>query len=143
MKPNKITIHCTATKASMDIGAKEIKKWHVKGNGWSDIGYHYIIRRDGTIEEGRPLNRQGAHVKGYNKNNIGISYVGGLDDNMKPEDNRTQDQKDSLDELINNLCQEFNIEDIRGHRDYPGVSKACPCFNSIEEYTKYVEYWKR
>lgn len=74
---NLIVVHCTYSRPSMDIGVEEIRKWHVEGNSWTDIGYHYVIRRDGTIEDGRPIERPGAHVKGHNSNSIGIAWVGG------------------------------------------------------------------
>ena len=76
-KIRKIIIHCSATKEGHDIDAAEIKKWHVEGNGWSDIGYHYVIKLDGTVEEGRPLERSGAHTLNHNFDSIGICYIGG------------------------------------------------------------------
>ena len=76
-KIRKIIIHCSATKEGQDIDAKEIKKWHVEGNGWSDIGYHYVIKLDGTVEEGRPIERSGAHTLNHNHDSIGVCYIGG------------------------------------------------------------------
>ena len=64
-------LHCSATPAGRPHNAAEIRRWHVDGNGWSDIGYHYVILIDGTVEAGRPLWRKGAHTKGHN-NDIGI-----------------------------------------------------------------------
>ena len=72
----KIVIHCTFTPPTMNIGVEEVRKWHVEENKWSDIGYHFVIRRDGTVESGRPVERPGAHVKGHNSNSIGIAWVG-------------------------------------------------------------------
>ena len=63
----------------MDIGAKEIKAWH-KGKGWKDIGYHYVIRLNGKVELGRPLEKMGSHVVGYNRDSVGVCYVGGVED---------------------------------------------------------------
>ena len=71
----------------MDIGVKEIRKWHVDENKWSDIGYHDVIRRNGAIETGRPLEKPGAHAKGHNQNAIGICLVGGKADDGGPEFN--------------------------------------------------------
>ena len=131
-----LVIHCSATKASMDIGAKEIRKWHTKpkskgGPGWSDIGYHYVIRRDGSTEDGRPNQRAGAHAKGHNRTSIGICLVGGVDEQNNPETNFTIEQRKSLRALVNFLKQTYSIDDsqIFGHRDFPGVAKACPCFD--------------
>src|SRR5690606_114532 len=75
---NLLVIHCAATTPLMDIGAKEIDVWH-KQRGWSKIGYHFVIRRNGVIEKGRDISEVGAHVEGYNKNSIGICMVGGID----------------------------------------------------------------
>lgn len=131
---NLIVIHCSATPPSMDIGAEEIRLWHTKQNGWSDIGYHFVIRRDGRQEEGRPLERIGAHAKGFNKNSIGICYVGGVDENLDPEDNRTDCQKDQLLSLLYLLKLSYPAAQIVGHCDLPGVTKACPSFNAKMEY---------
>ena len=73
-----IIIHSTATPVGMDVGVEDIRAWHVRDNGWRDIGYHWVIRRDGTIEEGRPEIAVGAHVAGYNHNSIGVALVGGV-----------------------------------------------------------------
>ena len=127
-----IVIHCTATPPSMDIGAQTVRKWHVEGNGWSDIGYHFLVTRRGHIEVGRPLHRTGAHVKGHNTGSIGIAYVGGIDANGKPEDNRTEGQKLAMLELIADLTSRFHITEVCGHRDFPGVAKACPSFDVKE-----------
>ena len=83
-KVNLLVIHCAATKPNMDIGRDEIDSWH-KARGWSGIGYHYVIRRDGRIESGRPVEQAGAHASGYNANSIGICLVGGINHNGKPE----------------------------------------------------------
>jgi N-acetyl-anhydromuramyl-L-alanine amidase AmpD len=139
-----ITIHCSATRPNQDIGADDIRKWHVQGNGWSDIGYHFVIRRDGSEEVGRPISRIGAHVSGHNQGNIGICLVGGLDMESKPADNFTDEQYESLRQLVSNLLMEFPDATVRGHRDWSpdldgdGVveshewMKACPCFSVAE-----------
>lgn len=124
-----IAVHCSATKGSMDIGAKEIKKWHVQDNGWTDIGYHYVIKRDGTLEEGRPLERAGSHVKNFNSNSIGVCMVGGLDAAGKAENNFTPEQFDTLKLLLHHLHSRFPEAEILGHRDFPNVKKDCPCFD--------------
>ena len=71
-KTDSIIIHCAATKPSMDIGYQEIRKWHVEDNGWDDVGYHFIIRRNGKYEKGRPEGYSGAHAPSHNSRSIGI-----------------------------------------------------------------------
>jgi N-acetyl-anhydromuramyl-L-alanine amidase AmpD len=115
----KIIVHCTASPDSLDIGAAEIRDWHVNGNGWSDIGYHWVVRRDGTIESGRPEERSGAHVKGHNSDSIGIVWVG----TNKCEDK----QLDALITKVKELCYRYNIDskEVYGHYElYSG--KTCP-----------------
>lgn len=128
-KINWLVIHTAATRPSMDIGAKEIRSWH-KARGWSDIGYHYVIRRDGRVEKGRPDARVGAHVSGYNRDSLGICLVGGVNENLVPENNYTEAQWQSLENLLHKLSQKYPEAYVRGHRDFPGVHKACPCFDA-------------
>lgn len=134
---NDIIIHCSDTKPSVDIGAKEIKQWHTTppplGNGWKDIGYHYVIRLDGTIEKGRIVSRAGAHCYGHNAHSIGICYVGGRLQSGDTGDTRTKAQKAALTKLIYNLVQMYRC-DIHSHHDY-NKSKPCPCFDAHAEYT--------
>ncbi len=122
---NKIIVHCSATRKNQDIGAKEIALVHKK-NGWNEIGYHFVIRRNGEIEEGRSLEKIGAHCKGQNKNSIGICLVGGLNEQLKPENNFTSAQFTSLRMLIQNLKTQFQEITIHGHREF--AAKDCPCF---------------
>ena len=127
-KINKIIIHCSATNPNMDIGSNEIKKWHTD-RGWLDIGYHYVIRRNGDIENGRNISIQGAHARGYNSDSVGICLVGGIDSDGLPDSNFTRWQLDSLETLVSKLKNKYHVDDldIIGHRD---VSiKACPCFD--------------
>lgn len=127
-----ITLHCAATRPSMQVGVKEIRAWH-KAKGWSDIGYHFVIKRDGTVEKGRPLNQTGAHVQGWNQNNIGICLVGGLNEKtFAPEDNFTREQWRSLKPLVAELRPKTagGAAKVVGHRDFPDVHKACPCFEA-------------
>lgn len=131
---NLIVVHCSATTPLQDIGVKEIRDWHVNENGWSDIGYHYVIRRNGFIEDGRPIARAGAHARGYNKKSIGVCYVGGVNINGDPEDNRTQMQLQSLVTLLKKLVRQFPSAEVVGHCNLPGVAKACPSFDAKEEF---------
>ena len=124
---NEIIIHCSATKVSQDIGVADIKKWHVEGNGWKDIGYHFVIRRDGTLESGRDISVSGAHCGGHNSKTIGICLVGGLDDGDAVELNFTIEQFSTLTKLIIKLKSEYDIQELSGHNEYS--SKACPCFD--------------
>lgn len=131
---NQIIVHCAATTSEMDIDVSWIRKIHVDQNGWSDVGYHYFIKRDGTVEDGRPIHRSGAHARGHNANSIGVCYAGGIDKSGKPEDNRTPQQKLALLKLITNLSIKYPITSILGHCDLPGVAKACPSFDAKTEY---------
>ena len=129
-----IVVHCADTPPRMDIGANEIRRWHVVDNGWSDIGYHYVIRRNGDIEDGRPVDIVGAHARGHNQNSIGICLVGGKAEDDRygiAEANFTHRQYFALDTLINDLLVQHPIHSVVGHRDLdPG--KECPCFNVKE-----------
>ena len=132
-KINKIIIHCTATPEGREHDVADIRRWHLK-RGFNDIGYHYLIHIDGTIEEGRPINKQGAHCSKENKGSIGLCYVGGMSKDMKKaKDTRTQAQKDSLIKLMHELIYKYNKDmTIHGHNEY--ANKACPSFNVQEEY---------
>ena len=125
---NEIILHCTATPEGKDYDVETIRRWHVQGNGWRDIGYHYVIYRDGTIHLGRPLDQTGAHTSGHNASTIGIVYVGGCAaDGKTPKDTRTPAQKEALRTLCKVLCDTLGITKISGHRDY--AAKACPSFD--------------
>lgn len=130
MTPEFITVHCSATPAKMDIGVEEIREWHLD-RGWRNVGYHFVINRSGEVQPGRPLNETGAHVYGHNRNNIGVCLVGGVDSDMKAEDNFTPQQDSALRELISELAGNYGIkeENIKGHRDWPDVHKDCPSFD--------------
>ena len=125
---NQIIVHCSATPPSMIVGADDIKQWHT-AKGWSDIGYHYVIRRNGEIEKGRDVTRAGAHAKSHNDESIGICLIGGIDENGKADDNYRIIQYQSLKTLIHILEITFPIESVLGHRDLPNVNKECPCFD--------------
>lgn len=128
---NWLVIHCSATRAIQDVGAADIRRWH-RAQGWADIGYHYVIRRSGKVEAGRPLETIGSHVKGRNADSVGICLAGGLNnDTFKPENNYTPQQWESLIILLKRLLVKYPKAKVRGHRDFPNVHKACPCFNAI------------
>lgn len=135
-----LVVHCSATQASLDVGATEIRKWH-KAQGWRDIGYHWVIRRNGNIEPGRPEDQAGAHAEGYNANSIGVCLVGGGNAQGRGEDNFEPVQKQSLQVLLGMLRERYPNTQILGHRDLSpdrnrdGVIspnewiKECPSFN--------------
>lgn len=130
-KINEIIVHCSATKPKVNIGAAEIKQWHIRDNHWADIGYHYVIRLDGTIEKGRAEWRAGAHCYGHNAHSIGVCYVGGLTQSGEASDTRTPEQKKSLIKLLRDLKERYHCE-IHGHNEYS--NKNCPCFDAYAEY---------
>lgn len=131
-----LIIHCSATRPNWlsyeDARGKldEIRRWHVEDNGWSDIGYHFIIDRTGEVVTARPVDRPGAHVRGHNDASIGICLIGGHGSNKsdKFEDNFTSQQDSALRRLIQNLKVEHpEIKKITGHNEY--ANKACPGFD--------------
>lgn len=136
-KISKIIVHCADTPEGRDDKAADIKRWHTaappKGNGWSDIGYHYVIDLDGTIEPGRPVETAGAHCNGHNADSIGVCYVGGCDKNMKPKDTRTPEQRVALIWLLKFLVAKYPGVKIYGHRDF-NSAKSCPSFDAKAEY---------
>ena len=125
-----IVVHCSATRPSQDISVKDIRKWHLD-RGWADVGYHFIIRRNGTLETGRPAHVYGAHVSGYNNTSIGICLVGGVSeaDVNKAENNFTDEQFQTLAWLVWGLKFRYPDATVQGHRDFPNVAKACPSFD--------------
>ncbi len=124
----RVIIHCSATKPNMDIGVKEIRGWHV-AQGWQREGYHHVIRRDGTVEEGRPHALIGAHTKGENADSLGICVVGGIDKDGKPEANFTPAQWASLERLVWQLVARYPGIEVSGHNNWT-TAKACPCFDA-------------
>lgn len=131
---NKIVVHCSATPEGKDFTVDTIRDWHINGRGWKDIGYHYVIYRDGSIHKGRPEEQIGAHVTGHNSDSIGICYIGGVaSDGKTPKDTRTEAQKASLIKLLKELKAKYPRAEIFGHRDFTNL-KACPSFDARKEY---------
>lgn len=127
-----IIIHCSATPEGKDFTVADIDRWH-RARGFKCIGYHYVVYRDGSVHQGRPVAEVGAHCKNRNAHSIGICYIGGLaKDGKTPKDTRTQAQKDALLALLHKLKSQFPGAAIFGHSDF--ANKACPCFNAKEEY---------
>lgn len=128
----KIIVHCADTPEGRDDRAADIKRWHTEERGWSDIGYHYVVDLDGTIEPGRPIEKAGAHCTGHNADSIGLCYIGGCDKKMQPKDTRTDAQKASLLLLLKYLVAKYPGVTIYGHRDF--ANKSCPSFDAKTEY---------
>ncbi len=122
---DKIILHCTATRQGKDYTVDQVRSWHVHDRNFADIGYHYLIRLDGTVEEGRPLDKIGAHCKGQNAHSIGIVYVGGLDADGNPTDTRTPSQRNALRSLVTYLKRKYNAT-VHCHNEF--ANKACPSF---------------
>lgn len=135
-KIDEIIIHCTATEEGRDFTVEDVRRWHVQGNGWKDIGYHYVIYRDGSIHPGRPLDQVGAHTSGHNATSIGVCYVGGVAaDRKTPKDTRTPEQKATLIDLVRSLKLVFGVSKVSGHNEY--AKKACPSFD-VQKWRKEV-----
>ena len=128
MRPiNRIIIHCAATPEGKDYTVEDIDRWH-RERGFREIGYHYVIYRDGSIHSGRDLAKIGAHCKGYNTGSIGICYIGGCAaDGKTPKDTRTPEQKKALRQLVESLKTRFPNATVHGHREF--ANKACPSFD--------------
>lgn len=125
-----IVVHCSATKPSQDFDVTDIRRMHLR-RGFVDVGYHFIIKRDGEVQPGRPLDRQGAHAERYNHLSVGVCLIGGVSekDVAIAEDNFTEVQFLALRKLLAELRITFPHAEILGHRDLPNVRKDCPCFD--------------
>ena len=142
---NLIVVHCSATRVDRDITARDIDSFH-RVRGFSSWGYHYYVRKDGSLEKMRDESEPGAHAYGHNRDSIGLCYEGGLDVNGRPADTRTAAQKRTLVALLRSLRADYPGARIVGHRDLsPDVNgngrvdkwertKECPCFDAAEEY---------
>lgn len=128
-KINKLIIHCSATPEGRHVEASEIEKWHLQ-RGFLEIGYHFLVWLDGTVEVGRDLRKAGAHCKDHNFDSIGICYVGGTDKTGNPKDTRTEAQKAGMRKLLDQLLEVYPEATIHGHNEF--ANKACPCFDVAE-----------
>lgn len=137
MRPlNEVIVHCTATRPEWMVGATlvakvaQIRVWHTRDNGWRDIGYHFLIDRDGAVATGRPLEQVGAHTQGKNTGTIGIALVGGHGSAAtdKFQEHFTPEQDRALRKLLADLRSKYpSITKVSGHNQY--AAKACPGFN--------------
>lgn len=145
-KITEIIVHCSATPEGRDYTVDDIRRWH-KQRGYSDVGYHYIVYRNGQLVQGRDINVIGAHAAGHNAHSVGVCYIGGMSaDNSRPEDTRTLRQKARLLSLLVDLRKLYPNARIIGHRDLSedkngdGIiessewMKACPSFDAKSEY---------
>lgn len=123
-----IVMHASATPPSMDVDREDIRRWHVEERGWDDIGYHYIIKRSGQIQTGRPAEIPGAHVRGHNAESIGVCLIGGVDEEGNADCNYTAAQWQQAERLVRSLVADYDA-DVTGHRDLD-ASKDCPCFDA-------------
>ena len=120
----RVILHCTATKEGAHYDVNTIRSWHLQRN-FSDIGYHYVIYLDGSINLGRPVFKQG------------IAYVGGLDLDGKPKDTMTAMQEIGFLQLFNSLNTTFGKLSLHGHNEFS--NKACPSFIVKEKYGFLIE----
>jgi N-acetyl-anhydromuramyl-L-alanine amidase AmpD len=128
-----IVIHCSAVKPDQQSSAAQIDSWHRQRGFHLGIGYHYVIRRDGTLEMGRPEYMVGAHCKNHNQHSIGVCYEGGLNARGDPADTRTPQQRETLRQLINELRERYPKAIVVGHHNLNPL-KACPCFDAVKEF---------
>ena len=140
-----IVVHCSATREDCTLSPEDLDRLH-RRRGFNGTGYHYYIRKDGTVHLTRPIERIGAHAKGFNAHSIGICYEGGLDARGNPKDTRTPEQRSALHLLVYQLLQQFRNARVCGHRDLsPDLDgdgkvepwewvKQCPCFEVSKEF---------
>lgn len=128
-----IFVHCSATPPTMDIGRETIEMWH-KQQGWLSIGYHFVIKRDGTVESGRPVDVVGSHVKDWNSKSVGVCLVGGINAKGQFEANFTTAQMNSLRNKLEELMSKYPNAELMAHHSV--AAKACPSFDVKRWWTK-------
>jgi len=124
---SELIIHCTDTYADMDIHIDTVRRWHVDDNGWSDVGYHFLINRSGEVELGRAEEVAGAHAAGRNAKSIGVAMVGGKARDNEQATNFSVSQWHALEKLVTDLVERYPAAEVIGHNDCS--AKACPTFN--------------
>ena len=132
---NEIIIHCTDTEEGRDYTVDDVRRWH-KERGWSDVGYHYLIYRNGSVVAGRDVDLIGAHCSGHNSYSIGVCYVGGRGKDGKCRDTRTLQQRAAMSNLLIELRLRYPQAVIVGH-SFWDHKKQCPCFDAAKEYKNY------
>lgn len=125
-----LVLHCSATRCNQSYTVEQLMRDH-KARGFTTIGYHFYVRRDGTFTQHRRLLEVGAHARPYNRCSIGICYEGGLDEDGNPANTLTEPQIERLQDLFEVLHQLFPEAMIVGHRDLRGTTpKECPCLDT-------------
>ena len=126
-----IVVHCSAVRPDQTSSAAQIDTWPRRDNHWKyGIGYHYVIRRNGDIEHGRPEYMVGAHCLNHNSHSIGVCYEGGYDARGQPADTRTHEQKAAMRQLLEDLHRRYPRALIVGHHDLD-PTKSCPCIKDV------------
>lgn len=146
-KVKRIVVHCTGTRVGDRVTRQSLAYIFFAVNGWQHWGYHAVVYHDGSWEILQQLPNatttggiitdatRANGAKGYNNDSLHVAYVGGLDRaTRKPADTRTDEQKNTLRMLISYWKTVYKITEVVGHRDLPGVNKACPCFDAKTEY---------
>lgn len=141
-KIQRIVVHCTASAEGQEMTKEALVNYFLLqppfGKGWQHLGYHFLVHLNGEVDQLQPLNLDGwideteiaNGAKGFNSTSIHVAYVGGLaSDKVTPKDTRTTPQKKALRKLISQLKKQYSVTQVLGHRDLPGVKKACPCFD--------------
>lgn len=132
-----IVVHCTATPPSATI--ESIQNYWKEVRKWKDIpGYHYLIKRNGDVQQLLDENKVSYGAYGHNAESIHVSYIGGIDKNNQPIDNRSEAQKEAMFDLLMELLEKYPTAKPLGHRDFPGVQKACPCFDVKQWLSNYI-----
>ena len=138
--------HCTASRETSSQSIADVRRFHMQVNKWRDVGYHLLVRRDGSVELGRPESQVGAHVAGHNMGTLGYAYEGGLDATGRAKDTRTAAQKATMLRLTEQAIARHRLRRVTGHRDLSpdlngdGIispsewTKQCPCFDASSEY---------
>jgi N-acetylmuramoyl-L-alanine amidase len=123
-----IVIHCTATQP--DAKLESIQKYWKEVKGWKDVpGYHYIIKSNGQLVKLLDESKNSYGVYAHNNECISLSYIGGIDKAGKPKDTRTRAQENTMFDKIVELTERYPKAKVVGHRNMPGVNKACPSFD--------------
>lgn len=131
-----IVIHCTATQPTVSV--ESIQRYWKEVRGWKDTpGYHYIIKANGEVVKLLDENKNSYGVYAHNSECISLSYIGGIDKAGKPKDTRTKAQEDAMFDKIVELTDRYPLAKVVGHRDFPGVKKACPSFDVKTWLAKY------
>jgi N-acetylmuramoyl-L-alanine amidase len=131
-----IVVHCTATPTTTTL--ESIKNYWKEQRGWDTPGYHYLIKRDGSVVRLLDEKKNSNGVYKHNSECINVAYIGGIDKDGKPQDNRSDAQKHSMFDKIVELTERYPKAEVLGHRDFAGVKKACPSFDVKEWLRNYV-----